>query len=273
MPASTSSQREFSVRVPERFVNKASAAISSYYWREFQQEYAVETVATALRRWLDRRMDIVLEEVTELLTHPASHEASQFAQMLERVDSPTADVAPETVQVKSEELHPMFAGNRAFSADRLAAMMGYLAGKGLELYKTKLNKLLFYADLSGFYLTGRGISGSQYVNLPYGPVPDRFEEMIDHAVERGVVESVGVADKDPSVRLVKPGSESLDVLDESDRRVLDWVAETYGSLTTLQITELSHAEKAYKNTRAGERIAYAYAQFLQTLPPKDLLDS
>jgi len=271
MSSSNSSQRALSVRIPERFLNKASAAISSYFWREFQREVPAETVSTALQRWLDQRVDLVLEGVTELLTRPGSDEALEFARMLERVEAPAADVVPETVQGSADELHPMFSGNRALSADRLAAMMGHFASKGIELYKTKLNKLLFYADLTGFYLTGRGLSGAQYVNLPYGPVPDRFEDMIDHAVSLGAIESVGSAEKDPSVRLIRKGSETLDVLDETDRRILDWVAETYGKLSTSQITDLSHEERAYSNTRPGERIAYAYAQFLKKLPPKDLV--
>lgn len=273
MPVQSSSQRALMVRIPERFLNKASAAISSYYWREFQQEYPADTVSVALQRWLDQRVDLVLEEVTELLTRPGSDEAIEFARMLERVESPAVDIAPETIQQTAEDLHPMFSGNRAFSADRLAAMMGYLASKGIELYKTKLNKLLFYADFTGFYLTGRGLSGAQYVNLPYGPVPDRFEEMIDHASTVGAIVSESVPEKDAAVRAIKPGAEVLDVLDDSDRRIIDWVVDNYGSLTTTAITDLSHDERAYKNTRGGERIAYAYAQFLKTLPPKDLLDS
>ena len=271
MSSSNSSQRALNVRIPERFLNKASAAISSYYWREFQREVPAETVAMALQRWLDQRVDLVLEGVTELLTRPGSDEAMEFARMLERVESPAADVVPETIQVSTDELHPMFSGNRALSADRLAAMMGHFAGKGIELYKTKLNKLLFYADLSGFYLTGRGLSGAQYVNLPYGPVPDRFEDMIEHAVNLGAIASVASSQKDQSVRSITAGPEVLDVLDDADRRILDWVAETYGKLSTSQITDLSHEERAYSNTRPGERIAYAYAQFLKTLPPKDLI--
>jgi len=272
MSPANSSQRALNVRIPERFLNKASAAISSYYWREFQQEFPAESVSIALQRWLDQRVDLVLEGVTELLTRPGSDEALEFARMLERVESPAADVVPETVQVNAEALHPMFSGNRALSADRLAAMMGHFASKGIELYKTKVNKLLFYADMSAFYLTGRGLSGAYYVNLPFGPVPDRFEDMIDHASNLGAIEAVGIPDKDPSIRVIKPGAEALDVLDDSDRRMLDWVVENYGSLSTAQITDLSHEEKAYKDTRPGERIAYAYAQFLKTLPPKDLLD-
>jgi uncharacterized phage-associated protein len=272
MSAPASTQRALTVRIPERFLNKASAAISSYYWREFQQEHPAEAVAIALQRWLDQSFDLVLDEVTELLTRPGSPEASEFTRMLERVETAAADVVPETVQVSAEELHPMFSGNRALSADRLAAMMAHFASRGIELYKTKLNKLLFYADMSAYYLTGRGLSGAQYVNLPYGPVPDRFEDMIDHAAHIGAIEATRIPDKDPAVRVIKPGAERLDALDDADRRVLDWVVENYGNLSTSAITELSHEEKAYKDTRPGERIAYAYAQFMKTLPPKGLLN-
>ena len=252
-------------------MKKASAAISSHYWREHRQEHKPETVSIALQRWLDQRFDVVLEEVTELLTQPGSHEASKFARMLERIDAPVSDVAPETIQASADDLHPMFSGNRMLSADRLAAMMAHFASKGIQLYKTKLNKLLFYADMTGFYLTGRGLSGAQYVNLPYGPVPDRFEDMIDHAVKLGAIRSAGILGKDPSIRVISPGGEVLDVLDNTDRRILDWVAENYGNLSTSAITHLSHEEKAYKDTRPGERIAYAYAQFLKTLPDRTLL--
>ena len=272
MSTANSSQRALTVRIPERLLEKAAATIRSHFYREFQRELPEESVKSALQRWLDVRVDLVLEQVTELLTRPGSDESLEF-ERLERVEAPAQDVAPETVQQTSQDFHPIFSGNRAFSADRLAAMMGYLAGRGIELYKTKLNKLLFYADLTGFYLTGRGLSGAQYVNLPYGPVPDRFEEMIDHAVDAGTIETAGLPGKDPTIRKINAGPESLDVLDDIDRRVLDWVAETYGGLSTLQITDLSHDEKAYKNTRPGERIAYAYAQFLKTLPPKNLLEN
>ena len=71
-----------------------------------------------------------------------------------------------------------------------------------------------------------------------------------------------------------PGTENSGTdLSDDDRRILDWVADTYGSLTTAQITELSHQEIAYRSTRTGEPIAYRYSEFLNALPPKDLLRS
>jgi hypothetical protein len=39
-------------------------------------------------------------------------------------------------------------------------------------------------------------------------------------------------------------------------------------MSASQLTEISHGEKAYSNTRAGEEIAYEYAKFLSKLPAK-----
>jgi hypothetical protein len=56
-------------------------------------------------------------------------------------------------------------------------------------------------------------------------------------------------------------------------RILDWVTDTYAAMTATEISDLSHHEKAYQNTKPNEPIAYAYSRFLQNLPPKTLLDS
>jgi uncharacterized phage-associated protein len=46
------------------------------------------------------------------------------------------------------------------------------------------------------------------------------------------------------------------------------VTKAYGDMSASQLTELSHREKAYRNTRTGEEIAYEYAKFFEKLPLK-----
>ena len=66
------------------------------------------------------------------------------------------------------------------------------------------------------------------------------------------------------------GYEGVDSeLSEDDRRVLDWVLTTYGDMGAGELSELSHRERAYKDTRPLEPIAYEYAKFLRRLPSKD----
>src|SRR5947208_2538016 len=163
----------------------------------------------------------------------------------------------------------VFDGFRAFSKAKLAAMMEYLTGKGHYVYKTSLNKLLFYSDLSFFYLSGRGISGAVYYNRPYGPVADPAEPILSELVRE---QKVRVVPRTRTLEARPDAAESTKILTGEEIRVLDWVADTYGAMSASAISDLSHREMAYKYTEPNEPIAYAYARFLKNLPPKDLLD-
>lgn len=260
-----------SYRISREFVARISAAVRLYYLREFGEDHSAIAIERSLERWLDRHFDLFVETAAELLTTPGRDEAIEFARILHEMEGETqAAAVPEAVAEIAA--HPVFNGNRPFSPVRLAAMMGYLGTKGKQLYKTKLNKLLFYADLTGYYLTGRGISGARYVHLPYGPVPDTYENVLSLAEAADNIRVTEMPDVGAGARLISAGVKPFsDELSENDKRILDWVADTYGDLTASEITEVSHKEMAYKNTRPGESIAYRYADFLHTLPPKDLL--
>lgn len=169
----------------------------------------------------------------------------------------------EALQVAEQSV---FSGQRAYSAEKLGAMMEYILSKGRTVYKTNLNKLLFYSDLTAFYLRGAGMSGSVYLNRPYGPVADPAAEVLDDLIRTG---RVTIAER--TKHFVTKGG-SIELLDEDEIKVIDWVLETYGEMGAGQISELSHTERAYKDTKANEPIAYAYAQFLRYLPEKTILD-
>lgn len=57
---------------------------------------------------------------------------------------------------------------------KLGAMI-LLLTSGRSIRRTSLNKLLFFADMSHFLNTGRTISGSDYLRLQYGPVPEEID--------------------------------------------------------------------------------------------------
>ena len=257
---------KLSLSVPADVVEKTSSVVREYLRDERNEDHSPEAVKAAVTQWLDRRLDLTLESMPELLTSPASEEALEFSRLLHSIVSPAFNEA--------EVLHPVFSGERSFSASRLAAMMGYLSSRGIELYKTKLNKLLFYSDLTAYYLTGRGISGSHYVHLPFGPVPNTYENVLTLAEVSGNVSLEPLPNTRSAVRITtgENTSAASEMLNADEKTVIDWVIETYGHLTSAEITEVSHEEMAYKNTRMGEPIAYRYAEFLKQLPPKDLLN-
>lgn len=210
------------------------------------------------------KLDLLAEDLREMFTSPQRDEVKELERILARASG--AVRIPMKMEAAQTVEQSMFSGQRAFSAEKLGAMMEYILSKGRTVYKTNLNKLLFYSDLTAFYLRGAGMSGAVYLNRPYGPVADPAAEVLDDLIQAG---RVTIAER--TKHFITAG-ESVELLDEDEIKVLDWVLDTYGEMGAGEISELSHAERAYKDTKANEPIAYAYAQFLQKLPEKTLLD-
>ena len=251
-----------SFEIPESRLQPVVSELQQAIKADTGTEYSESTIRNSVLDWLGSRLDLLFEDAVERLTSPSYEDARQFARTLDKTESLSTASAGT---VPSESEITVFSGYRAFSLEKMAAMVSYLSTRTSELYKTKLNKLLFYADFTNYYLSGNSISGSRYVHLPYGPVPEGYEHTLETLNHYGVVD----VSRQNSAELVRSGENSaVDFLTAEECRSLDWVVGTYGGMTASQLTEVSHRERAYKDTRTGEEIAYEYAKFLYKLPEK-----
>jgi len=137
--------------------------------------------------------------------------------------------------------------------------------KGQEIPKTKLNKLLFYADFKHYKEYSISITGACYAHLPHGPVPDKYEYYIatlfydEKALEvneRQFPNYVGEflsAIKEPD----------FSIFSTTEIKTLAFVKEFFEKYTAKDIREFSHHEAGYQSTRDGELISYEYSQSLQ----------
>jgi uncharacterized phage-associated protein len=225
-------------------------------------EYSENAIKSSVTEWLEGRLDVFVEDALDRLTSPSYEDAREFARMLDATEPTPVD---KSVPANVQPGLTVFNGYRNFSLEKMAAMVSHLASKTNDLYKTKLNKLLFYADFINYYLHGASISGSRYVHLPYGPVPDGYEDTLETLNHYGVID----VSRQNSSDLVRPGENpAKDFLSPEERASLDWVVDSYGSLSASQLTEISHRERAYRDTKSGEEIAYEYAKFMAKLPAK-----
>lgn len=255
--------RTITFEIPESRLEPLVTELREAIRTDCGTEYSKSAVRNSVIDWLGSRLDLLFEDAVERLTSPSWDDAREFARMLEDASERQTISLPITEGFVDEA--SVFSGHRKFSLEKMAAMVSYFADRTTDLYKTKLNKLLFYADFVNYHLRGNSISGSRYVHLPYGPVPDGYEETLETLNHYGVVD----ISKQNSAELVRSGDRSaVNFLTAEERSTLSWVLETYGSLSASQLTDISHQEKAYNNTRAGEEIAYEYAKFLAKLPAK-----
>lgn len=131
-------------------------------------------------------------------------------------------------------------------------------------WKTAINKFLFYADFKHFRSHRRSITGARYAHAPFGPCPDKFEHLFAWLADQGGVDISEVAKRDYSgekIRaLTKP---DMSVFARSEVQVLREVKEKLAGMTAKDLSDLSHGERGYTQTKTGELISYRYSKDLR----------
>jgi putative zinc finger/helix-turn-helix YgiT family protein len=169
-------------------------------------------------------------------------------------------------RVVAYPLSDQYSGYRVFDVEKLFCVVAELAMQCGGLVKTKLNKLLWYCDFLHFRDFGVSITGSPYLHLQYGPVPVHYDMLIDLMELEGLItrsERVFDAEKDIVGDVLSAATApDTHALADSERSVILAVVSLFRSSSARQISEASHEERAYAETRDGQMIPYTYARDL-----------
>lgn len=158
-----------------------------------------------------------------------------------------------------------FTGFSSFNFDKVRQMIIYIAERTGGVFKTKLLKLLFYSDFYFFKKYSISISGSVYVHLPLGPVPNNYDWIITAVKDEGGIDEQEVVLDNNCYGLEFKALVLSDktVLNKDEIKVLDFVCDYFKDFTCRQIKDHSHQEKAYLDTNMRENISYnKFAKYL-----------
>jgi len=171
----------------------------------------------------------------------------------------------------SHEYMDSSSGYKEYNLDKFKNVILYLAQRLGGVLKTKLNKLLFYADFLNFKETSVSITGSRYVHLPYGPVPDNYQLIVAEVIQEGDLELNEVLfDAERGIvgeNLTASTQPDRSVFSGKEIYVMNYVTDTFRDLGSGQIMNRSHQEAAYRETKDGEYISYEYAKELSLALP------
>ncbi len=195
---------------------------------------------------------------------PRSKQRKLDARLKELVsaDCKTKNHLSVLMRPSEHEIGPL-TGYRRFSPDALQAMIMFFA-QGDGVLKTKLNKQLWYADFTYFRHFRTSMSGATYIHLPFGPVPDDYEIYLAALIDDQALESVEV-DFSPDLtgeKLVAKEAPDMGALPDSAEGVLRAVNEYFRDSGSKAMSDLSHQEAAYAETKPGKPIPYEYADKL-----------
>ena len=154
-------------------------------------------------------------------------------------------------------------GYKTPSLSRFAEMVVFFTEK-LQPWKTKLNKLLFYADFSMYQQTGFSISGVQYRAIPMGPVPNNFNNIFEYLANKDEIDIYYTTFQNGGVgEQFQPNSSksfNKELFTDSELQTLHSVAERFKNTSTNEMIDISHKEKAWIENIADKKlIDYRYA--------------
>lgn len=157
----------------------------------------------------------------------------------------------------------LYSGYRELNITKLFNMIVYFC-KEDDVPKTKVSKLLFYADFKHYKEYTVSISGSQYAHLPFGPAPEHYEFYIAalQDEEKAIQIEERIFPNYVGEYLTAIKEPNLGSFATTELKILATVKEHFAELTASAISKLSHEEEGFKRTKNGDRISYEYAASL-----------
>ena len=126
--------------------------------------------------------------------------------------------------------------------------------------ETVLYKLLYFSDFNYYELYEEQLTGANYRKLPYGPVPQKLDHIIDQMRTDGQLERIKTNYHGFSqTRYFPLVKADLRTFKASEKEVIDRVMEQMSDWSASAISDYSHKDIPWLATKEGEEINYELA--------------
>lgn len=126
--------------------------------------------------------------------------------------------------------------------------------------ETVLNKLLYFCDFNYYELHEEHLTGATYRKLPYGPVPQHLDSIINQMIDNGQLQRIKTPYFDKTqTRYIPLINSDLKLLNGAEKEVIDKVIEQYSDWSAAAINNYSHKDMPWLASKEGEEINYELA--------------
>jgi transcriptional regulator with XRE-family HTH domain len=135
-------------------------------------------------------------------------------------------------------------------------MLERCAGKP-NIGETVLYKLLYFSDFNYYEIYEEHLTGATYRKLQYGPVPQKFDAIIQQMIEKKQIQRVKTTYHGfPQTRYLPLEKADLTLLRASEKEVIDRVIEHMSDWSASAISTYSHNDMPWLASKEGEEISY-----------------
>ena len=126
--------------------------------------------------------------------------------------------------------------------------------------ETVLYKLLYFSDFNYYELYEEQLTGATYRKLPFGPVPQKLDFIIENMIERGQIQRFKTDYHGyPQTRYLPLEKADLTELMASEKEVIDRVVEQMSDWSASAVSAYSHKDIPWLVTKDGDEINYELA--------------
>lgn len=233
------------------------ASISRYETGKLQDEAHDKLIRLAmdpatLQELINNSVDVFSEEKRQRVLEAIKEQEEPIVTSLERF-----------ITLNFQNYNPdEYSGFKKFDIDRFLNAVLYFCKGGVT--KTMLNKLLFYADFKHYKDFTVSISGARYAHVPFGPAPSDYDFYYPILIRQNAVEVEEIIyPKYTGEKLVAKQEPNLNVFLDTELHILSLVKEFFKDFNATKMSKYSHEEKGYEDTKTGDLISYAYAEYLK----------
>jgi transcriptional regulator with XRE-family HTH domain len=126
--------------------------------------------------------------------------------------------------------------------------------------ETVLYKLLYFSDFNYYELYEEHLTGAKYRKLPYGPVPQRLDTIINQMIENNQIERIKTPYFDKlQTRYIPLVNPDLKRINGAEKEVIDKVIDQMSDWSAAAISNYSHKDMPWLASKEGEEINYELA--------------
>lgn len=152
----------------------------------------------------------------------------------------------------------IYNGFTKFAPEKLINLILILTDEGI--LKTKLLKEMFYCDFLTYKNTGSSITGLEYAKLPYGPVPDSFDYILNILTKSEIIDyEVEFINNYESHCIIKKQEIDEAIFSEEEIKIINKIKNYFKEYSSSDIVNYSHKEKAFIESEKLDKIKYDYA--------------
>jgi transcriptional regulator with XRE-family HTH domain len=129
--------------------------------------------------------------------------------------------------------------------------------QGGTITKTKLAKLLYFADFGWFYSHLQSMSGMQYRKIKYGPVADSYFRIIDEMFDKGEIQIENREDGAMLISETRSGKKVyLKEINREEQKLIKNIEEKWKGKKTTEIVDFTHKQFPYMFAEDNDIVSY-----------------